>query len=207
MFISYPSVKRIFDIIFSLSILLITSPLLILISFAVKISSKGPVLYRDRRMGQNAQAIWCFKFRTMYSDAKKQLPTLLASNPSLQKEWETYHKLRNDPRITPLGRILRKTSLDEFPQFFNVVFGDLSVVGPRPFPVRFGNPTFQKKAPVILSVKPGITGLWQTSGRSSITLEERLHIDERYVKHRSFLFDLFLIMKTIPAVLSSRGAH
>jgi exopolysaccharide production protein ExoY len=199
--------KRVFDVFFSLAALVVTAPLLFLIALTVRCSSRGHVIYSHERIGQRGKPFRCYKFRTMYPDADLRLQEMLAHHPELRKEWEETHKLKNDPRITPIGRWLRKLSLDEFPQFLNVLKGDLSVVGPRPI-----TRTELKKYQVfqglsVLEIKPGITGLWQVSGRNNTTYEERIALDLQYVKKQNFLFDLKLILKTFPAMCSRRGAY
>lgn len=149
----------------------------------------------------------CLKFRTMYVKSDEMLRNILKKDPKKAQEWKTYFKLKEDPRVTPVGKFLRKTSLDELPQFINVLKGDLSVVGPRPVVEEELLKYFGQKAPKILSVRPGITGLWQVSGRSNISMEERVRIEESYVENRSFGKDLLLIAKTIPAVFFSKGAY
>ncbi len=151
----------------------------------------------------------------MYSDADERLKEMLAKNRELSLEWKKFQKLKNDPRITPIGHFLRKTSLDEWPQFWNVLKGDLSVVGPRP-PTLIGPPDayaheirklYGSKTDKILSVRPGLTGVWQTSGRSEIPFKERIRLEEEYAQNRTFLQDLRLIVKTIPVMLFSKGAY
>ena len=212
--IRHDPIKRMFDITFSLSILICLSPLYVLLYLLVKLSSDGPVFFKSRRLGRGGKIIECLKFRTMYKDAESRLNELLLSNSEMAKEWENFYKLKNDPRITPLGRMMRKTSLDELPQFINVLKGDLSVVGPRA-PALIGPPesflqeikhVYGASAAKILSVRPGITGIWQISGRSSITLEEKRILEASYAETRTFWKDLLVVFKTIPAVFSSKGA-
>lgn len=203
--------KRLFDIVFSTLFLAFFSPLLIGLAILVKCTSKGPILYTSRRAGKGGKPIHCLKFRSMYYDAEQRLSDLLKSNPEYLKEWNAFQKLKNDPRITPIGKFLRRTSLDEFPQFWNVLKGDLSVVGPRPPTLVSYEPLeieklYGEKARTILSVRPGITGVWQISGRSNITFEERCAIEERYAKTHTLWKDITIIAKTIPAVLSAKGA-
>ncbi len=206
--------KRLFDILFSVAALVCLSPLYLLLALCVKCSSHGPIFYTSQRIGRGGTIIYCLKFRTMEQDADAKLASLLASDPQLAAEWALFDKLHQDPRVTPFGRLLRKTSLDELPQFFNVLTGDLSVVGPRALHVQgslesqlkqirriYGENTDQ-----ILSVRPGITGIWQISGRSFIPIEERCQLDALYVEQQTFWRDLLLICKTIPAVLHSKGA-
>ncbi len=198
--------KRLFDIIFSSAVLIIFSPLYLAIMIGIRLSSPGSPLFIQPRLGAGGKVFKCYKFRTMYSDAEKRLRTLLAENPELKAEWEENQKLKNDPRIFSLGKTLRRTSLDELPQFWNVLMGDLSVVGPRPYMIT------QRKALgeqlyTILSVKPGITGLWQTSGRSHTNFQQRISLDASYVEIHSFFFDLFLVFKTIVQMLFSKNAY
>lgn len=206
----YPFFKRLFDFLFSLSFIIIFSPIYIMISLLIKLDSRGPIFYVGKRLGKDGSYITIYKFRTMYIDAEERLEALLKNNPEMEKEWNVYQKLQDDPRCTSVGRFLRKTSLDEFPQFFNVLRGDLSVVGPRPHYIYEleGNrdSPLKKHAHFVLSVKPGITGLWQISGRSHLSYEDRVELDSLYYKKQSFLFDLYVILKTIPMVLVSRGA-
>lgn len=152
-----------------------------MIAALIKVTSPGPVLYVCRRVGRHGKAIDCWKFRTMCQNADQMLKELLAQDPVIRLEWETYYKLKDDPRINSVGRFLRKTSLDELPQFWNVLMGDLSVVGPRPVTEEEIEKYFKEKKEKILSVRPGLTGIWQTSGRSLLTFEERVKLEESYV--------------------------
>ncbi|MGK5595349.1 MAG: sugar transferase [Parachlamydiaceae bacterium] len=199
--------KRTFDIAFSLLALIIGLPVFLLLALLVRFSSKGRIIYSHERVGKSGKTFRCYKFRTMYQDADQRLKDILAKDPELQKEWDKKHKLKNDPRITRIGAFLRKTSLDELPQFWNVLIGDLSVVGPRPVVKTEVQRFFGNRAPLILSVRPGLTGIWQVSGRSNTSYEERLAMDEEYIGKQSLLLDLKLIAKTVPAMLFSRGAY
>jgi undecaprenyl-phosphate galactose phosphotransferase len=199
--------KRVFDILFSLSILVLFIPVFIIVAIAIRISSKGPVVYAHQRVGRGGKKFGCYKFRTMYPDADKKLKEILETNPDLKKEWETSYKLKNDPRVTPIGSFLRKTSLDEFPQFINVLKGDLSVVGPRPVIRDEIVKYYGEKASKVLSIRPGLTGLWQVSGRSNTTYDSRVLLDEEYINNQSLVLDIKLVLKTIPAMISSRGAY
>lgn len=200
-------IKRTFDILFSLFVLLAFSPVYLLIGLAIKISSKGNVFYFQERIGRGGKTFHCFKYRTMYEDADERLQDILSNHPELKDEWEQTRKLKNDPRITPVGLFLRKTSLDELPQFVNVLKGDLSVVGPRPVVQEEITNHFGHKAYKILSIRPGITGIWQVSGRSDTSYENRVKMDEKYVDTRSFWLDLLLVLKTIPCMIFSKGAY
>jgi len=200
--------KRIFDLGFSLGIVIVGAPLFLLIMFLVKYSSPGPLFFSHERVGRGGKRFRCYKFRTMYPDADQSLHVLLASYPDIKTEWEKSFKLKQDPRVTPIGQFLRKTSLDELPQFWNVLIGDLSVVGPRPVVIEEIHRYFGEKAPKILSMRPGLTGIWQVSGRSDISCyQTRIKLDEYYVDNHSLLLDIKLIAKTVPAILFSKGAY
>lgn len=205
--IKHNVIKRGFDILFSFCVLVLTAPLLLIIAASIRFFSKGKIVYAHERIGRGGKPFHCYKFRTMYSDADKRLIEILENNPEMRKEWEMSHKLKNDPRVTPIGKFLRKTSLDEFPQFYNVLRGDLSVVGPRPVVQAEIQKHIGHKAGKILSVRPGITGLWQVSGRSDTSYSRRIQLDEKYVDNHTLLIDLKLIMKTIPSMVSSKGAY
>jgi len=199
--------KRLFDIIFSLATLVFLSPLFIFIGIAIKCSSKGPIFYRSYRVKKDFAIFPCWKFRTMYEGAEARLEKILKENPHMCREWNTYRKMQQDPRITPLGRFLRKTSLDEFPQFLNVLLGDLSLVGPRPYFQEEIDLYVKEKAKKILSVRPGLTGIWQTSGRNTLSIEERIALDEKYLETQSFFLDFKIILKTIKQIFGSYGAY
>lgn len=204
---SHNFLKRAFDFSFSLAVMVVFSPVFLAIAIAVMIASPGPVFYSHQRIGRAGKPFACWKFRSMYPDADARLIELLESDIELKEEWMKTRKLKNDPRITPIGKFIRKTSLDEIPQFWNVLRGDLSVVGPRPVVkdelVKF----YGAQTPVILSVRPGLTGPWQVSGRSNVNYDERVRLDAEYVNNRTFWGDILLVIKTIPAMLSSRGAY
>ncbi len=204
----YRFVKRIFDIIVSALSILILSPVLLLVSLLVKLSSKGPVLFKDQRIGLHGLPITVYKFRTMYIDAEEHIEKYLT--PEQIKTWLKDRKLDNDPRITKIGRILRKTSLDELPQLFNILLGSLSIVGPRPITrheMKENYTHYQMR--VLLSVKPGLTGVWAVYGRSNCTYEsgERQLKELSYIDKKSVGYDLKLIFMTIPAVLKHEGAQ
>ncbi|MBS0629035.1 MAG: sugar transferase [Verrucomicrobia bacterium] len=206
--------KRVFDIIFSSCVLFFGSPIFLFLLLLVQLTSKGPPVYKSLRMGKGGKLIKCWKFRTMVLNADAHLDAILKANPPLRTEWETFHKLKKDPRLTLVGGFLRKSSLDELPQFWNVLKGDLSVVGPRPIEVRFPQRAieeirerYRERTEKILSVKPGITCIWQTQGRNLLSFDERAALEERYVETRSFWLDLKIILKTIPAVIFPKGAY
>jgi undecaprenyl-phosphate galactose phosphotransferase len=198
--------KRSFDVIFSLLSLVFFSPLLLILAILIKKDSRGALLYKAARIGKHGKIIYCLKLRTMYENADEKLAKLLKSDPFLKEEYEIFHKLKNDPRITKVGKWLRKSSLDELPQFFNVLKGELSVVGPRPYAPDELDEILAHGSKVIFSVSPGMTGLWQTSGRNLLNFEQRVKLEETYIKDRSFYLDIKLILKTIPLILFPKGA-
>lgn len=206
--------KRLFDLVFSALVLILGSPLYLVVCALVKLTSKGPIFFKALRMGQHGKLIHCYKFRTMCVDAQERLDALLRDNPQMRSEWQTFHKLKNDPRLTPIGAFLRKTSLDEIPQFWNVFKGDISVVGPRPIEVRKPEEAVEEirsrygaRTDKILSAKPGITCIWQTCGRNALTFDERAVLEERYIDTQSFWLDMKLIGKTIFVLLFPKGAY
>lgn len=201
-------VKRGFDVIFSLLVLIFFSPVYLLLGLVIALSSPGPIFYIQERVGKNYKLFSCIKFRTMVINADEMLLQLMESSPQLRQEFEDNCKLKQDPRITPIGRFLRLTSLDEFPQFWNVLKGDMSVVGPRPL-VAEELPCYGVHIDKVLTVKPGITGLWQVSGRNDIPYSRRILIDLYYSKFHNFSLDLWIILKTIGVVIipKNNGAY
>jgi Undecaprenyl-phosphate galactose phosphotransferase WbaP len=181
-------------------------PLIAVIALLIKFSSPGPVIYGHERIGRNGRRLRVWKFRTMIAHADKVLEPYLAANPKMRKEWDRKHKLANDPRLTRIGRWLRKTSLDELPQLWNVLIGEMSLVGPRPIVeaevVRYG-----ESFDLYTKVLPGITGLWQISGRNNITYAERVHLDSYYVRNWSPWMDLYILARTFRVVLQGEGAY
>lgn len=201
-------IKRGFDIVFSLFCLIIGFPFFILIALTIFITSPGNVFYSHQRIGRGGKSIKCYKFRSMFPDANHRLQKIINDHPHLRDEWSRNFKLKNDPRVTSFGAFLRKTSLDEIPQFWNVLKGDLSIVGPRPVVIEELKKYYHVKAYKVLSVRPGLTGIWQVSGRSDVkSYDTRVEMDEYYVDNHSFLLDLKLIAKTIPAMILSKGAY
>ncbi len=200
--------KRTGDIAFSLLVLALGLPVLLAIALAVKLSSPGPVFYVQRRIGRGYRSFGCIKFRTMRRDADRVLASVLAASPELQAEFERDFKLKRDPRITPIGAFLRRSSLDELPQFLNVLRGEMSVVGPRPI-VRDELRRYGQAMDHVLSVRPGMTGLWQVSGRNNLSYRERVRLDLHYASRRSFWMDLAIVLCTIGVVLfpRDRGAY
>lgn len=200
-------IKRIFDIAFSSTVLLLGLPIYVLIASIIFLSAPGsPVFFAHERVGRNGKLFKCYKFRTMIPDAENKLPELLKSNAQLQKEWAEHFQLKNDPRLTVLGKILRKTTLDELSQFWNVLKGDLSVVGPRPVTQKEIEQLPAATATRILSIRPGMTGLAQVSGRNEISTAKKIELNLTYVEKQSFWQDMEIILLTIPTVLSRRGA-
>jgi exopolysaccharide production protein ExoY len=186
-------------------LLLLLAPLMLWVAWMTWRHDGAPILFGHYRVGRNGRLFRCLKFRTMYRESQQMLAELLAKDPQAQAEWERDHKLANDPRITPVGRFLRRTSLDELPQLVNVLRGEMSLVGPRPITVaeltRYGRVRWH-----YLSVTPGMTGLWQVSGRNNTSYEERVALDERYVERRTIGLDLWILMRTVRVVALREGA-
>ncbi len=206
--ISYKIIKRTFDIIFSMFVLLFGFPILALIAILVKLSSPGPLFYVQKRLGRNLTEFGCIKFRTMHPEAEDILENLIINNEALRKEFEETHKLKNDPRITNIGKFLRKTSLDEIPQFLNVIKMEMSIVGPRPI-VKKEILKYGKSYKKVISIKPGITGLWQVSGRNNLSYKRRVTLDCLYVDNMSPIIDIRIIIRTFGVILfpNDRGAY
>ena len=200
----YNCVKRMFDISISLLSIILLAPIFLIISIMIKLDSKGKVIYKHKRIGKNGKYIYLYKFRTMYTNSKEILEEIL-KDPKVKEEWENNFKLDNDPRVTKVGKFLRKTSLDELPQLLNIFLGDMSIVGPRPVIdgeiEKYG--IYKKK---FLSVTPGLTGWWACNGRSCTSYKERIKLELYYVNHRSIKLDLLVILKTIGVVVKGKGA-
>ena len=199
--------KRVFDIFFSVFAIIVTSPFMLLIALGIKLTDRGKVFFTQKRVGKDGKEFDIIKFRSMYPDAERRLRDILENDPQAKKEWEESFKLKNDPRITPIGKFLRKTSLDELPQFFNVLKGDMSVVGPRPVTKEELDKFYKEKAKLYKSVRPGVTGYWQVEGRSDTDYEERVKMDEWYIKNQSLWLDLKIILKTIKVMITGKGAY
>jgi lipopolysaccharide/colanic/teichoic acid biosynthesis glycosyltransferase len=201
-------VKRGGDIVFSLAVLSVGAPVFLMLAALVKATSKGPVFYVQRRVGRDYRHFGCIKFRTMRPDADQVLSKILAESPELEAEFINDFKLKDDPRITKIGKFLRRSSLDELPQFLNVLRGDMSVVGPRPI-VDKELPRYGPKMEDVLAVRPGLTGLWQVSGRNNLSYQKRVRLDVHYARQRSFSLDLKIILRTISVILDprDRGAY
>lgn len=200
--VPYAVSKRVFDLIVASLLLLVLAPLFLLITLLVKLTSRGPVFYVSERVGLGGKTIQFIKFRTMVEDADAKLKELVAQN---EKDGPIF-KIKNDPRVTPVGRFLRKFSLDELPQLWSVLRGDMSMVGPRP-PLLREVEQYDERAMQRLSVMPGITCYWQIMGRSNLSFEEWLDLDLKYIREMSFLLDVVIVLKTPWAVLAGKGAY
>ena len=200
--------KRLFDILFSLSVLILFAPVYLLLAFLIALSSSGPIFYVQERVGKNRKRFYCLKFRTMVENADDILLEIMENSPHLRQEFEDNFKLKQDPRITWIGRFLRMTSLDQFPQFWNVLKGDMSVVGPRPL-VEEELPRYGRHINKILTIRPGITGLWQVSGRNDIPYPRRVQIDLYYANDKNLWMDMWILFKTIGVVIfpKNNGAY
>lgn len=209
----YEAIKRLLDITCAVILLIIFSPIIIFVTIAIKLTSKGPILAdTPERVGKNGKLFKMYKFRSMVENAHE----ILRENPEFAKLFEDYkkgsYKLRNDPRVTPVGKFIRKYSFDEIPQLLNILQGDMSLVGPRayyPDELREQQkkyPNTREAVKVVLSVKPGLTGFWQVSGRSEINFDKRIAMDSDYVHKRSILYDLWIISRTPWAMISGKGA-
>jgi Undecaprenyl-phosphate galactose phosphotransferase WbaP len=199
-------VKRSLDLLLILISLPVLLPLVALLAVLIKFSSPGPVFYCQQRIGHKGRRFYAWKFRSMVANADAVLESYLAANPSQREEWLLDHKLRDDPRITRIGRVIRKTSLDELPQLWNVVRGEMSLVGPRPI-VEAEIVKYADRFDLYTKVMPGITGLWQISGRNDTTYAERVDLDAFYVRNWSPWLDLYVLGSTIRVVLFQDGAY
>ncbi|MGI8486311.1 MAG: sugar transferase, partial [Thermomicrobiales bacterium] len=199
----YAVAKRIADITVATILLILILPFIAIIALAIKMTSPGAVIFRQVRVGKNMQLFTCYKFRSMVSDAE----WILDQNADLKAIHSANWKLDIDPRITPFGGFIRKASLDELPQLINVIKGDMSIVGPRPVQLAEMEERYGRYASAVTAVRPGITGLWQVSGRSSLTYEQRIELDIDYMANRSLLFDLTILVKTVPCLILRHGAH
>ena len=199
----YLIAKRILDCTCALSASILLSPLLLGITVAIKIDSKGPVIFKHKRVGQKGAPLYLYKFRSMYQNAEAMIKDF---SPEQKAEWEKYFKLKHDPRITRVGKFLRKTSLDELPQLLNILQGNLSIVGPRPV-TQPEVDMYGENAEKFLSVKPGLTGYWQAYARSDVDYGTRQEMELFYVDHANFWWDLKIIFATFGAVLKCKGAR
>jgi Undecaprenyl-phosphate galactose phosphotransferase WbaP len=198
--------KRAIDVLGTATLLALAAPFMLLVAALLRLESRAPVLYRHERVGRHGRRFKVWKFRTMVPDADRILEQYLAACPQRREEWNRDHKLRSDPRVTPLGRWLRKTSVDELPQLWNVLRGEMSLVGPRPIVaaeiVKYG-----ESFTPYCSVLPGLTGLWQVSGRNETTYAQRIELDSYYARHWSLWLDLYILAMTVKVVLLRRGAY
>jgi len=199
--------KRVFDIIFSIFALVVALPVGLIVALIIKIKSpEGPIFFTQERLGHRGKKFRVFKFRTMVPNAEEILEKMLRENKKIRQEYFKYRKLKNDPRIIPvIGNFLRKTSLDELPQFLNVLLGDMSVVGPRPYIQEEFYRHSHLHVDLITSVKPGITGYWQTSGRNLNTFDERVNCDIEYISKQNLKLDIKIILQTVSAMILKRG--
>jgi len=198
----YYYLKRISDIMLSSLILLLAAPLMLIVALLIRMISPGPAFFKQKRLGQAGREFWCYKFRSMVVDAEVQLQR----HPDLHKQFEENYKIKHDPRVTRFGAFLRKTSLDELPQLFNILRGDLSLVGPRPI-VPSERAKYGEYAEKLLSIKPGLSGLWQVYGRSDTTYDQRIQMDMTYIANQSLWLDLKLMALTVYVVIKGRGAY
>jgi len=196
--------KRALDVVGTIFLIAVFSPFIIPITLFIRMS--GPVIYKHRRIGKDGRSFNCLKFRTMVPNADRVLTDLLDKNPELKAEWIRDHKLKDDPRITALGKFLRRTSLDELPQLWNVLRGEMSLVGPRPV-VKEELLRYGRNVSVYYAAKPGVTGLWQVSGRNELDYRRRVAIDVYYVRNRNLALDLYILLKTTGVVLGGKGAY
>lgn len=199
-------VIRILDVVLSAILLVLLLPTLFIVGILVKMQDKGPVFYAHRRIGHHASEFKCLKFRSMYVKSEEILSHILTTNAEAYKEWQADHKLRNDPRVTPFGKFMRKSSLDEFPQLINVLRGQMSLVGPRPI-ITAEVSKYGRSFKQYTSVLPGITGLWQIMGRNDVTYRRRVAMDRLFAKRKSVTLYLFILFATVPAVLTQRGSY
>lgn len=200
------AIKRGFDIIGALAGIVLLSPLLLMLAALVKATDGGSVLYGHPRIGRNGTVFRCWKFRSMVENGDEVLAAHFANNPQDREEWNATRKLQNDPRVTNVGMVLRKLSLDELPQIINILRGEMSFVGPRPV-VKDELELYGTAAEYYLQSRPGLTGLWQVSGRNDVSYGARVAFDQHYVENWSFVFDLKILVRTVPAVFSSRGSY
>lgn len=198
--------KRGLDVLVSSVALIFALPVMMFVALSIYIQDGGKILFVQKRIGLNGEEFKCLKFRTMVADAEARLNDVLEYDADARREWETMRKLTVDPRITGLGRFLRKSSLDELPQFFNVLFGDMSLVGPRPI-VTAEIIKYRDDFKSYAAVRPGISGLWQVSGRSDVDFERRVELDKQYAEEWSFWFDIEIMLRTIPALFARSGAR
>jgi len=201
-----PIEVRALDIIGAAVMLILFAPLMLLIALTIALTSPGPVIFKQMRIGRDGRLFECYKFRTMAIDAEERLAHLLATDPAARLEWQQAQKLRNDPRIVGIGNFLRKSSLDELPQIWNILRGDMSLVGPRPI-VRDETQRYGKYIVFYCAVKPGLTGLWQVSGRNDTTYRRRVAYDVIYARKGTVWDNMKILLMTVPSVMMSKGTY
>ncbi len=202
---TYPVTKRVLDVLAAAVGLILGAPLLLLVAGLIRLDTGGPVLYWQRRVGRGGRTFWMVKFRTMRVGAEGDLEPMLEGDPDARATWEQWQKLYQDPRLTRTGRWLRRTSLDELPQLWNVLKGEMSLVGPRPI-LPFQRAAYGQALANYSQALPGMTGLWQVSGRNRLSFAERVALDRRYVQERSLRLDLWILLRTVAVVLRGSGA-
>lgn len=200
-------IKRLIDIFGAVLLIIVTSPLFVVLPGLIWLESPGPIIFRQQRVGKGGRLFTALKFRTMVVDAEERLAELLEKDVAARREYELFRKLRNDPRVTRVGRILRRFSLDELPQLWNVLRGEMSLVGPRAYLPQEVDLIGDDTKRVIFSVAPGLTGIWQVSGRNNLSFEERVWLEELYVRQWSLWLDIYILARTVGVVLSGRGAY
>jgi exopolysaccharide biosynthesis polyprenyl glycosylphosphotransferase len=199
-------IKRGFDILVSWTLLVLGVPIFLIIALLIKLTSKGPVIYKQVRLGKDGKPFNFYKFRSMYVNSNPEIhKNYVVELIKNKKKYKGVYKIKDDPRVTPVGRVLRKFSLDELPQFFNVLRGEMSIVGPRP-PLPYEVEHYKDWQKKRLHVKPGITGLWQVSGRTLLPFDEMVKLDIEYIKRQSFALDFVIFLKTIPVIFNGKGA-
>lgn len=202
----YMTVKRTYDLVISGMALIVLAPIMLFICLLIKIDSKGPAILVQERIGENGKIFKMYKYRSMVVGADKLLDKYLKENEKARKEYKKYKKLQNDPRVTKIGKIIRKTSIDELPQLINVFVGNMSLVGPRPYLPREKEDMKNLYNDIVKS-KPGITGIWQVSGRNDISFDQRLEMDYTYNSDKSTMYDIKILLKTFKKVLEKEGAR
>jgi len=199
-------IKRLMDLVIVIFGGILILPFLLILALLVKLGSPGPVLYGHKRLGANGKYFTAYKFRSMVVDAQERLQKLFESHPEIKKEWEENHKIQNDPRVTTIGKFLRRTSMDEFPQLINILKGEMSLVGPRPI-VDEEVSKYGEDFNRIFSVRPGLTGMWQVSGRSGTDYATRILYDTYYLQSWSVWLDIWILFMTFGAVIRGKGAY
>ena len=202
--LNYKIIKRFLDFIFAFLLIILLIPLFLIIGILIKISSKGSIIYIQKRIGKNNTSFSCYKFRTMHPQSKYLLKKILIKNKDFKNQFSETRKIINDPRITRIGKFLRFSSLDELPQIFNVLIGDMSFIGPRPI-VKSEIKKYGKKFGKVFSIKPGISGLWQVSGRNNLSYDKRVELDINYSENINFLLDIKIFIRTIVVILFPFG--